>query len=50
MMFDALAQLLAGGLWELPRTELRAGIWRNICGTPTRLSKKRRNKPEGMLS
>ena len=30
MMFDALAEPLGGGLWELPRTELRAVLARNL--------------------
>jgi len=30
MMFDALAQPLGGGLWELPRAELRAALARNL--------------------
>ena len=30
MMFDAFAQPLAAGLWELPRAELRAVLARNL--------------------
>jgi spermidine synthase len=30
MMFDVFAQPLAGGLWELPRTELRTVLVRNL--------------------